>query len=226
MELSIAIQHHVARPELPDRLMRMILDTLVEDSILDGFHIETVPDPDPFGAPSPWRTAKLAWCRAAAAGFSHCMVIQDDAIPCAAFVELVAERIAEKPDDPLAFFFGRNSFPLDMLGYQSALASCERWWPLPCQGWVPCVCVVLPRDQALDLAGFHLPHHDRPSVADDEVMMEWTHARGLTAYATIPSLVEHDDSAVSTMGGHKDTIRQAVCFADNYVRGDVLASPP
>lgn len=212
MRLSIAVQHHPARPELPDRLLGLL-------GVPNSRHayVDVVCDPEPFSPPSPWRCAREAW-RRTPDDCTHRLVIQDDALPCADFLNRVAERVADMPDAPLAFFFGRNSYPLDLLGYQQALERCEEWWPLPHQGWVPAVCVALPRDQALDLAEFELPHHERPSVADDEVMLEWCVARGLTAYASIPSLVEHDDSAVSTMGGHVGHIRQAVCFAADYVR--------
>lgn len=206
IRLSIAIQHHPARPELPARLREQLAP-------FGAAHIETVVDPEPFGPASPWRTNRLAW-ELTPYACTHRLVIQDDAVPCKGFLQKARQAIAEHPDEPVSFFYGLNSYPLDMQGYSAALAAGEGWFPLPRQGWVPCVALVLPRDMAWDVAGFSLPHHQRDHVADDEVILEWCVARGLSAWATVPSLVDHDDLAVSTMGGHQNTDRRAFAFID------------
>lgn len=210
IRLSVAIQHHPSRPHLPERLLGM-LDYFDGERLCRANAMELVTDPDPDGAPSPWRTARLAW-QLTPGWCTHRLVIQDDALPRLELIQLVHEAIREKPDDPLVLFFGENSYPLGIRDYQAAHAAGERWYPLPHVGWVPCVALVLPRDQALDLGAFELPHHDRRSVADDEVVLEWAHSRGLTCYATIPSLVDHDDEQPSLMGTDPERLRSAVVF--------------
>lgn len=209
IRLSIGIQHHPARPELPHRLLAQL--GLMRLGAPASYDI--VNDPEPFGPACPWRTNREAW-RRTPEWCTHRLVIQDDAIPCRGFLRKARHAIAEHPDEPISFFYGVNSFPLDMAGYRAALLEGSQWFALPRQGWVPCVALVLPKARALDLAEFELPHHARPHVADDEVVLEWCVARDLSAWATVPSLVDHDDTAVSTMGGHVGTERGAYCFID------------
>lgn len=202
LNLSIAVTHHPARPELRSRVATQL------GAWGSPSHFEVVEDPEPLGAPSPWRTAKLAWSRTPG-WCTHRVVIQDDAILATGFVAKLRAAIERTPDAPLALFFGQNSYHLGIQAYQA----CNGVYALPATGWVPTVALVLPRDLALDLAAFYLPHHDRPSVADDEVVLEWAYARGLTSYATRPSLVDHDDSQASLMGTDPTRIRRAVEFA-------------
>lgn len=214
IDLSIAIQHHPSRPDLPGRL----LDELgyPEDHMSDE-HCEVVWDPDRDGPRSPWRTAQLAW-RLTPDSCTHRLVIQDDALPCAYFREKIHAAITANPAVPLVLFFGVGSYPLGIHAYIDSCTQGDALYPLPHVGWVPCVALVMPREMALDLGSFYLPHHDRPSVADDEVVMEWAHSRGITCYATCPSLVDHDDSAESLMGTDPTRIRRAVVFADELDR--------
>lgn len=201
IQLSIAIQHHPSRPGLPARLARRL------GAIGAPSHFEVVKDPDPDGPPNPWRTARLAWQRTPPWA-THRLVVQDDAIPARDWQKRTIAAITAHPDEPLALFFGQNSYHLGIAAYQA----CDGFYALPQTGWVPCVALCLPREQALDLGSFHLPHHDRPSVADDEVVLEWAHSRGLHALATRPSIFDHDDSQASLMGTDATRIRSAVEF--------------
>lgn len=179
---------------------------------------DLVTDPTPEGVPSPWRTAQYAWS-ITPDDATHRLVIQDDAIPCAGFLDRLAATIHAKPDAPLALFFGINAFPLDLVAYETALRSCEPFYAIPHGApWIPCVGLVLPAGHAHDLArwGAGAPH----PAADDRIVGEWAHARGVQVYATCPSLVDHDDEAPSLMGGSALQIRRAFCFADRY-RDDV-----
>lgn len=215
IRLSVAVMHHPARgDELLRRCILAVLDSATDDLVHD---MGPAVDPCPDGPRSPWRTASKAW-RETPLDCTHRLVLQDDALPCADFLPRLHTAIEAAPDVPLALFFGVGSFPLGIYRYADACRAGEDRYPLPHVGWVPCVALVLPRDQALDLGSFHLPHHDRPSVADDEVVMEWAHARGLTCYATCPSLVDHDDAAESLMGTDPTRIRRAVMFADELDR--------
>lgn len=222
IRLSLAIQHHPDRRHLPPRLLRWL--GYPADHMNDEV-VEVVVDPRrdlwssslgtlgtfPAADPSPWRCARLAW-RLAPETCTHRVVLQDDAIPCHDFHEQLTSAIAERPDDALCLFFGQNSYQLDIGSYSSHVAAGERFYALPSIGWVPCVGLALPRDQALDLGSFYLPHHQRSSVADDEVVCEWAHARGRTVYALAPSIVDHDDSQPSLMGTDPTRIRSAVAF--------------
>lgn len=201
VNLSLAVQHHPSRPELRTSIARQ-LGTLVGQT-----HVEIVDDPEPMGAPSPWRCARVAW-QTTPPWCTHRLVVQDDAILCANFWQRTVALIERYPTDVLSLFFGQNSYHLGVAAYRDA----HELYPLPLVGWVPCVALLMPRDLALDLGAFELPHHARASVADDEVVCEWAHSRGLTAYATRPSLVDHDDSQPSLMGTDPTRVRAAVEF--------------
>lgn len=214
--LSVAIQHHPSRPGLPERLLGR-LDYFRGQTMCDAGMIDLVTDPEPDAVASPWRTAHHAWSTTPP-GCTHRLVIQDDAVPCAGFLDRLAAVIAAKPTAPLALFFGIHSYPLDMVAYETALRSCAPFYALPTGApWVPCVALVLPRTMALSVAawGAARPH----PMADDRIIGEWAHDQGVQVYATCPSLVDHDDEAPSLMGGSGLQVRRAFCFADRYVTG-------
>lgn len=211
ISLSIAVQHHPSRPGLPGRLASLL------GEMGNPSHYEVVTDPEPDAAPSPWRTAQLAWERTPL-WCTHRLVLQDDAIPCSEWRARVLAAIEQHPDEPLCMFVGQNAYPLGIQNYLAALAAGDEFYALPRTAFVPCVALVLQREQALDLSRFHLPHHDRPSVADDEVIVEWCHARGLSAIATVPSLFDHDDSQVSLMGTDPLRVRGAIAFDTRAAR--------
>lgn len=209
VNVSIAIMHHPSRPE--------VLARLEADLVAMGAPYEVVSDPDPDGQPNPWRCAREAW-RATPADCTHRLVIQDDALVCEEFPEGVRLALEAQPDHPVSFF-------VNFLGFQCARAQldacsrCDAWAWLPLNSWYPTVATALPRDMALDLGAWRANEKTR---ADDAVLALWANRRGTRVLQTCPSLVQHDEEAVSTVVGRNRTRnRGAACFIGEYHPNEV-----
>lgn len=184
VKLSVAIQHHPSRPELPGRLARL----------LGRRSIETITDPEPDGERNPWRTAQAAWA-ATPSGCTHRLVLQDDVLPCHDFLRHARNAIGTMPDRIVSFYLG--IYPTvtyrDMV---IASARCAAWVRGHPSTWVPALALCVPAPLCASLAAFE---DGTTVVADDEVYGRWTRSEGLPWYCTIPSLVNHDDDAPSLM---------------------------
>lgn len=197
--------HHPARPE--------VLARLEADLSSMGAKYEVIEDPAPYEATNPWRTARAAWA-ATPKRCTHRLVLQDDALICDEFPAGVRAALTHQPDHPVSFF-------VNFLGYQCARAQleacgrCDAWAWLPLNAWYPTVAMALPRDMALDLAHYE-PH--RKQIADDAVIAQWANHRKVRVLQTVPSLVQHDEDAISTIAGHKTRTRNrgAACFIGDY----------
>lgn len=198
VRLSVAIQHHPSRPDLPKRLRAALRRSSAT--------VEVVTDPDPTGPRNPWRTAQLAWSRTPAS-CTHRLVLQDDVLPCRDFLKHAGRALSAKPDRVASFYLGTNA----IVSWQRMLVAaptCAAWVEGFSASWVPALALALPAELALDLAAFH---DGTEPIADDEVYGRWCREQGLPWYATIPSLVDHDDDAPSLM-------------RDPYARGDRRAA--
>ena len=206
IRLSVAIQHHPSRAELPKRLRRAMRNP-GRVRYQDGPLIEVIHDPDPSGPPNPWRAARECW-RRTPDWCTHRLVIQDDALPCRRFLYHAQRAIAARPDRITAFYVGTNA----VLTYRRMLVAaqdCTAWVEGDRTGWVPCIALAMPRALALSLAEFH---DGTEPVADDDVVGRWCREHGLPWYATIPSLVDHDDDAPSLMKTQWAGRRVAACW--------------
>lgn len=69
----------------------------------------------------------------------------------------------------------------------------------------------MPRDLALKLGAFKA---SREVIADDEAVGDFCQQNQIHAvWQTIPSLVQHDEEAISTLAGHRVAhYRHAACF--------------
>lgn len=212
MRLSVAIQHHPARPELPPRLLSQLEPTFKPRAVRTS-HIEVVEDPNPYYPTSPWRTARECW-RRTPAWCTHRLVLQDDVLPCLDALWGVVQALEHEPADDSVVSFYLGQFPTsDLSRHWDACHAGLAWSLLGAEQWVPCVAICLPRRHAQHLAQFELPHHQRDHVADDEVLGEWARIVQPPLWQTLPSLFQHDDDAVSTLGGHTNGMpRRAACF--------------
>ncbi|MFC6937660.1 hypothetical protein ACFQHO_50275 [Actinomadura yumaensis] len=178
VRLSTVIMAHPARAAL--------LPALIDACA--GLAPRIVFDPDPAGPPSPLRTAKRAWA-AVASGATHHLVLQDDVIPVAGFVEQVCRAIEAKPEHGLALCVNWNS-PHNSYYARRAAAVGSPWAPLSTTEWMPTLGLVLPADAALGLAA-HLHRVPDDFVDEDEVVVEFCRIRGLPVVAALPNLVDH-----------------------------------
>lgn len=208
VKVSYAIMHHPARPDLFPRLLA--------DLEAMGVAAESVPDPEPFGPTNTWRTSRVAWQRTPA-DCTHRLVLQDDAIVCDEFPVGVQLALEAQPDQPVSFF-------VNWLGHQcgraqqEALERCDAWARLPLNGWYPTVALAIPKAMAIDLGAWETP---RTQIADDAVVAQWANTRRIEVLQTCPSLVQHDESAPSTITQHMDSRRRggmaaAACFIGDY----------
>jgi hypothetical protein len=193
LRLSVAIQHHPSRPHLPRRLRRA-LRTRAPRPGGSGPLVEVVSDPDPSGEANPWRCARECW-QTTPDWCTHRLVIQDDAVPCSRFLVHAQRALAARPDRITAFYVGTNA----IFTYRRMLVAaqdCSAWVEGDPTSWVPCIALAMPAEWALSLGDFH---DGTAPIADDDVVGRWCRTRGLPWYATIPSLVDHDDEAASLM---------------------------
>lgn len=167
-----------------------------------------VTDPEPGDRRNPWRTARECWARTPRE-CTHRLVLQDDALPCDRFIKHARLALEAKPDRIVSFFLG--IYPVQT--YRQMLVDsqrCAAWVLGSSASWTPAVALCIPQYWCASLAAFH--DGTRP-IADDEVYGRWMRNEGLPWYATIPSLVNHDDDAPSLMRDpYARGIRRASCW--------------
>lgn len=197
--ISFAVQAHPTRSVAAAALAARIGGTVVWD-------------PEPAASPSTWRTFRRL-LEETPPEATHRLQIQDDAIVCPGFADAVRAAVRARPDRLLVFFVGlnqRNYTPRVL----NACARDESWAVLQGGGWLPTVCTCWP----VELAAQLLHHVDlqrwpRAFNADDEIVARFLTAKGLPALASVPSLVEHEDTSPSMMGKRGGNgARRAACW--------------
>ena len=211
MLLSIAIQHHPSRAASVAALFASVRDA------------EIVEDPDPEGSPSAIRTY-IECLRSTPPEASHRLVLQDDVIVCRDFRARAHHALSERPGDIVAFFVQGTALHGRVM--RDAHAAGERWAALPRSAlWGPAVATAWPRELAFDFVEFAVEYVERRrarklgTIGDDPVIGKYRRARGLTIWATVPSLVEHPDDGYSLVkrrdynGGNR--ARKAAVFVSD-----------
>jgi hypothetical protein len=200
VELRVAIQHHPSRGAQLARL----LDELGEPA-------DVITDPDPTSPlRSPWRTSRLAWASTPETA-THNLVLQDDVRACDGFLDLARDAVTSHPDDLVTFYVGR--YPGSAA--RAVIAGLDTRKPyvdIGLDSWTPCLALAMPTAFALDLASHTDRHHYPPAMcADDGIVSLWRQDRGHTrCWATMPSLVDHDNDVPSIMGTEPGRMRCAV----------------
>lgn len=206
MTLSVWVQGHPSRTALHRRLAANVAPLPFNLSL----HTSEPPDP--------WAGYKLAVCRAVEeCDASHLIVLQDDAIPCYDFPLAVADAIKDRPDDVLSLWVG-DMRDLTAKFYRRAQVAKERWSPVNFSKIHHCVALVWPRALAEEFLEWTstsmLPGDGRDQQSDDAIVGAWARRTHHQFWATVPSLVEHNDDVPSTIGrpqGGRD--RRAIWFA-------------
>lgn len=195
IRLSVGIMAHPSRAEMASRLRDQL-----------GEATDVTLDPEPDGPRNPWRCARAAWANTPP-GCTHRLVMQEDTIPCRDFLHHARRALAAKPDRVASFYLGTNATQTwrRML---IAVESCEAWVEGFQASWCPALALAMPVELVPSLVAFD--DGTRP-VADDEVYGRWCRENRWPWYATIPSLVNHDDDAPSLM-------------RDPYTRGSRVAA--
>lgn len=205
LNVSVAVQAHPARTEMAEALAAQIPGC------------EVVYDPCPPNMrPSAWRTYRLALERTPA-DCTHRLVIQDDALLCRDFSEVVP-RVAEAQPDALVCLFVAGH-PTNCAN--AVFAACDQDHPfcdLPVASWIPAVATMWPVELIAPALAF-VDEQNWPVgfTADDEIIGRAARALGARVVATVPSLVEHPDEVASIAGpwrpmAGKNVNRVAACF--------------
>jgi hypothetical protein len=149
--------------------------------------------------------------------FTHAIVMQDDVILCRDFPLAVVERIEERPEDVISLWVGDLRDGTAKFFRKAQIAG-ERWAPVHFSNIHHCVALVWPRALAVEFLEWsetsRLPGENRPQQSDDAIVGAWARRTHHQVWATVPSLVEHNDDVPSTIGrpqGGRD--RRAIAFA-------------
>lgn len=211
--LDVRIQTHPSRLARAIALMRQIEKQEHDpDEGTAPVTIQVMQDPDP-DSPlrSPWRSAQRCWRAPASAPWK--LVLQDDVILCDGFLGKVLAALAEKRDSLVTFYVGRypNSAARNVV---AALESGSRWADIELENWTPCLALAMPSEWGYDLAAYTDRRSFPPGfVADDAIISHWRQEMGHRAcWATVPSLVDHDNGVPSLMMTDANTQRMAIAI--------------
>lgn len=180
-------------------------------------------DPDPDGVPSAIRTY-VECIRRTPPDATHRLVVQDDALPCARFVERATAALSERPHDLVAFFVPGTG--LHGRWMREAAKRGQPWVQLPTSAnWQPVVALSWPVELVepfIDFADAHIAKRlarRLRTIGDDPVVGAFCRAQRRAVWATVPSLVEHPDLEPSLVkqrsyGGRNPARRAAVFVGD------------
>lgn len=166
-----------------------------------------------------WPTARRALLTASRPkDCTHFVLIQDDAIPCSAFVDEACRAIAHRPDAPIISFFARHR---------------DDFNPLPKTSWIEVDCcdtalaICIRQDLIADFVGW-ADRHVIATTADDHRYSMWLLWTNRKAYFTVPSLIDHRPG--ESLLGHPPG-RKATMFAGTNNRDPIdwnirLLDPP
>lgn len=134
--------------------------------------------------------------------WSHCVLIQEDAIVCRNF-PLAVERIAEaNPFTPVALFLAWQPRPVAVASLFAVKAG-HPYIRMPVSKFCPVVAILWPQTAAAKFLAWSevAPLPGRPNPAsDDAIVGEWIRRTQETVLVTCPSLVQHPDTVESVKG--------------------------
>jgi hypothetical protein len=151
-------------------------------------------DPDRQGA---WWNARRCWEAGIASGADWIVVMNDDALPCAGFLDVATRALATRDkDSPVCFY----------VATERAKGVTTPW--MTTHDAVLGVACALSREAAIDFLEWH-DHALTVPWTDDGRVALWAMATGRLVYTTLPGLVEHQLPASSLVGNESDDCRTA-----------------
>ncbi len=182
-------------------------------SLAESVGAEVVADPLPDAAPSPLRTAVLAWGSAPSAA-THVLVLQDDVRLTAGFVTRAAQAARTFPDAAIAFYANWDSYNGAVV--RLAASAGARWVTSVGNEYTPCLALLLPARYATGFAAFAIPLLAEMRE-DDKAMARYLRREGVRTILSVPALVEHQGE-ISIANNDRRELRRAACF--------MAAAPP
>lgn len=151
--------------------------------------------------PSPW--AGYRRCLEDIPACSHLLVIQDDTQPSKNFARALKSIAKANPDTPVCLFLSR--LPRDAsIEAERAMRQNRRYVQLTLRSFMPVVAVLWPVAKAVEFREWanenKLPGVHGEARSDDAVGGRWKMVTRQAIKACVPSIVEHPDEAVSTIG--------------------------
>lgn len=188
MNLIVRVQSHPSRRELRERLL----------AGLGGVPVQVIEDNS--HPPNPW--AGYQKCLADLRGFTHVLIIQDDAIVCKHFSETVRRIVAARPERVVSLFVGglRNRTTRN---FTAALGLNKRYEEIYFRDVHHVVAVIWPVAQIHEFLSWTRTHAvpGMPNPrSDDAVFGAWSRLTKNRILCTVPNLVEHPDDTKSTVG--------------------------
>jgi hypothetical protein len=151
---------------------------------------------------NPWRGYQK--CLSNLPNCTHLVIIQDDALVCDDFPLTVEQVIKARPEQPICLFLHGGDFLRTLTAARQARQAGKRFVSLYFRDLMPVVAVVWPRQHAEHFLEWSktatLPGMPRPVRSDDACAGLWMRESRVPVLATLPSLVEHPDDVISTIG--------------------------
>lgn len=168
-----------------------------------GGDYDIVLDPDPGGPPSAIRT--YARALASLPADRHALILQDDAVPHPDVAHHADLIVRKHPDALVSLYVGSAHAGGHTIRHDAHRG--RRFAALPLRHFVPTVALIWPPGApAAFLAWIAANPRRDDRYQDDETVKEWrcaTRPRPIAAYASIPSLVRHDNTLASLLNhGH------------------------
>lgn len=184
--VELCVQHHPSRAARAAELVKALgAGTLI-------------PDPDPDGTRSSWRTYRR--CLEFETTASHLCIVQDDVIPLVDRLPELLPRLAA-PDRISSLFCAAVPMRAAKAIHQASDRG-ECWAEMPRGDWVPTVALIWPRPLAERFLAWIDAHPTLRRGADDGLVGQWL-KKDLdvpAARCSIPNLIQHPDDLPSIPG--------------------------
>ena len=205
--LDTLIQHHPARAALAAALA----------DVLSPLRPRLVSDPEPEQRWNSWRVYRHCLEQLDQTA-SHALIIQDDALPCRNFVQVLPRLLTVKPDSIIALYVGGGQIGQPVV---QAGERCHHWTLLSKQLWVPLVATLVPLPIVQELLAWAAEDsYAQRARWDDAVLGRFCRARNHRVWATVPNLVQHPDVVPSlarrSAAAGRDKHRVAACYIGEY----------
>lgn len=201
ISLAIAIMAHPSRHEGVGELVKKLAPA----------QPMVVWDPDPDGEPSAWRTARAAWRQLGQQRrASHALLLQDDVTVCRDLKQGLERALRRRPNECVAPYANNQAI-------EKARDRGFAWASIPGGTWGQAICLPKPWIPGfLEFAETDFPcrRYSRAPVRelgegnDDRRVACFLDAHDKTAWATVPSLVDHTHAGDSLLG-HSNKTRVA-----------------